>query len=161
MISVGRKPSRKAPITSTGSFTSACRLPHSSIVTMFQFARANRTSTTARITQNRVFRNCMRGVSLGSRFLTQKTDQVQQLANFPGELLEQRRDRLEPVLLLGKDRTEQVALDRQRLLVARPPCRREGRQRDVDQPVGAVQAAPQIIVLAIGTAEEGAEAVEL
>ena len=37
----------------------------------------------------------------------------------------------------------------------------QGRQGDVDQPVGAVQPAPQIVVLAIGAAEEGAEAVEL
>ena len=36
-----------------------------------------------------------------------------------------------------------------------------GRDDDVDQPVGAVQAAPEIVVLAIGAAEEGAEAVEL
>jgi hypothetical protein len=37
----------------------------------------------------------------------------------------------------------------------------EGGDGDVDQPVGAVQSAPQIVVLAIGAAEEGAEAVEL
>src|SRR3546814_16996080 len=36
-----------------------------------------------------------------------------------------------------------------------------GRDDDVDHPLGAVETAPEIIVLTIGAAEEGAEAVEL
>src|SRR3546814_9857742 len=37
----------------------------------------------------------------------------------------------------------------------------QGRDDDIDESVGAVEAAPQIVVLPVGAAEEGAEAVEL
>ena len=55
-------------MTSTGSFTSACRPPQRLIVTMLQFACANSTSTIASSTQNRVFRNCIETPFRGSSF---------------------------------------------------------------------------------------------
>ena len=67
----------------------------------------------------------------------------------------------QPALLLGEDGAEGVALQRGDRVGGEPLLLRHGRIDDVDQPVGAVQAAPQIVVLAIGAAEEGAEAVEL
>src|ERR1044072_8901743 len=59
MIRVGTKPSTQAPITSTGSFTSASSPPQRINVTGCQLVMPNSTMTTASTTQNRVFRNCM------------------------------------------------------------------------------------------------------
>src|SRR3546814_7805324 len=66
-----------------------------------------------------------------------------------------------PPLLLVEDRVERLPLDRRQLLLGKRPLARDARRDDVDHPVGAVEAAPQIVILAIGAAEKGAEAVEL
>src|SRR4051794_11549930 len=82
-------------------------------------------------------------------------------ADLAFQSVEQGLDGGEPGAFLGENDSERVSLqcggeaggERTRL--------RQRGEDDVDQAVGAVEAAPQIIVLAIGAAEEGAEAVEL
>src|SRR3954468_4367901 len=82
-------------------------------------------------------------------------------ADLAVELIEQAGDIGEPPLLLGEYGAEGVALHRRDLIGGQAMRFGHRAMDDVDQPVGAVEAAPQIIVLAIGSAEEGAEAVEL
>src|SRR3546814_6475851 len=65
------------------------------------------------------------------------------------------------VLLLVEDGVEGGALDRRDPARLHPRGGGQGRDDDVDHPLGAVETAPEIIVLTIGAAEEGAEAVEL
>src|SRR3546814_19299248 len=56
---------------------------------------------------------------------------------------------------------EGAALERLQLLRRHRTVAVHARRNDIDQPVGAVEPPPQIIILAVGAAEEGAEAVEL
>src|SRR5207237_3479105 len=77
------------------------------------------------------------------------------------QLGEQRVDMRQPAAFAGEYRAEGVALQSGNDGGRELPALRHRGIDDVDQPVGAVQAAPEIVVLAIGAAEEGAEAVEL
>src|SRR6187399_3334123 len=86
---------------------------------------------------------------------------IRGLADLALQLREQTRDRGQPVLLLFEDGAEGAALQRRHLIGGKSLVVGECREGDVDQPVGAVESAPQIVVFAIGAAEKGAEAVEL
>ena len=85
----------------------------------------------------------------------------QRSADLRGERLEQAGDRRQPLALLVEDRAERIALEAGDRAGRQRDALGQRRDDDLDQPVGAVEAAPQIVVLAIGAAEEGAEAGEL
>src|ERR1700750_1650489 len=156
--------------------------------TRCQLLMANWVSRATRTTRNRVFRNRMAasfgeiGCGVQRRLSSLRANRSNperprrqtgllrryaprnDEAGSPHLLLEfgkQGVDMGEAAALAGEDGAEGVALQRGDQRGRQPLARRDRAVDDVDQPVGAVQAAPEIVVLAIGAAEESAEAVEL
>ncbi len=83
------------------------------------------------------------------------------LTDFNLQRIHQRRHPREPGALLPENGAEQAFLDREHLAGRQGFTLRECGNNDVYQPLGTVQPAPEIIILAICPAEEGSEVIEL